>query len=269
MKTSNKILLGGLGIFILSLFSLMIAGRINMKEVKIVEGSGQQKTENRNPGDFSGINISLAGAKVKLIRASIYGADSTSQHNFSNTSNHNIEITADDNLLELVESKIMDETLLIRTRNNQKLRDQNSITINILVEELTYIKVSHSAIVESYDTLFVEDYLSLKCIDSGKIKLLVAAKGVSADIDGAGMIALSGNTSKLNAAIDGSGNIRAGNLIANDVEVDIGGSGFAEVNAATALDVKISGSGNVLYSGDAVVTERISGSGNVKRKNDD
>jgi hypothetical protein len=48
--------------------------------------------------------------------------------------------------------------------------------------------------------------------------------------------------------------------------VRVSGSGEAVVNVADELDVDVSGSGGVQYIGDPTVAESISGSGDITRK---
>ena len=63
----------------------------------------------------------------------------------------------------------------------------------------------------------------------------------------------------------GSGNIRAGNLVSEESEVEIAGSGNVEVNSSNSLDVHIMGSGEVKHRGSARVSTSIQGSGSVVR----
>ena len=53
--------------------------------------------------------------------------------------------------------------------------------------------------------------------------------------------------------------------MAENVDVDISGSGYAEVSASVKLDVSVSGSGDIKYKGNPALNQAISGSGSVQK----
>jgi len=102
---------------------------------------------------------------------------------------------------------------------------------------------------------------------SGASNAIVAVNApiVTADLSGAGLIELSGETKQLSIDGAGSSDIKCFDLKAEDVEIDISGAGNAEVFASARLDVEVSGAGDVKYRGSPSVSQRISGAGNVKK----
>ncbi len=56
------------------------------------------------------------------------------------------------------------------------------------------------------------------------------------------------------------------NLIAENADINISGSGNAEITANQLLKVKIAGSGNVYYKSNPVINLEVSGSGKVVKK---
>jgi hypothetical protein len=70
---------------------------------------------------------------------------------------------------------------------------------------------------------------------------------------------------KFRVHLSGAGDIDAGDLIAQDVEVDLSGAGGARVYAKEMLDVSISGMGSVRYRGEPQIRKNISGLGSLKR----
>ncbi len=97
----------------------------------------------------------------------------------------------------------------------------------------------------------LEEALSNKIIGTGNI--LVSTLDTIAD-----------NTLK----ISGSGKIDTYGVPAENVDVDISGTGNIYVRAIKKLNVSISGSGNVYYKGSPTITTDISGEGNVVNTGD-
>jgi len=85
-------------------------------------------------------------------------------------------------------------------------------------------------------------------------------------IAGSGDILVAGRTGRLRMRVSGSGDVDAAALDADDVVVNISGSGSAQVRATATLDVSIAGSGDVTYRGSPRVTQRIAGSGAVTQR---
>ena len=99
----------------------------------------------------------------------------------------------------------------------------------------------------------------------------VTATGVAADsfdveISGSGRVEPTGTADTLVVDISGSARYLGEDLEALVGTVRVSGSGEAVVNVADELDVDVSGSGGVQYIGDPTVTQSISGSGDITRK---
>ena len=69
-----------------------------------------------------------------------------------------------------------------------------------------------------------------------------------------------------NGVISGSGNIKAFDFAAKNVDVKIAGSGNCHIQATEKLIVKIAGSGNVVYRGNPAIDSTIAGSGSVREE---
>lgn len=85
----------------------------------------------------------------------------------------------------------------------------------------------------------------------------------SAGIYGSGDIELAGKVADLNLEIAGSGAIDAFGLRAENVRVEVNGSGEAHVTANATLNVEVNGSGEVAYRGQPNKHVTIAGSGEV------
>lgn len=91
--------------------------------------------------------------------------------------------------------------------------------------------------------------LSLSINGSGDIELSAAANITSADSSGSGDIAISGETQSLEVSMNGSGIFSGFDFAAQYAQVDISGSGDANVNVAEGLTGSINGSGDITYDG--------------------
>jgi len=193
-----------------------------------VSGSGRVISERRTVGSFDRVSV-LGSNNVSLVQGNEVSVD----------------VNAYENLLPYLETYVEAGTLYVRYRPNTNVRNDNSL-IRIRVPSLAGISVSGSGNIIT-ETAFNFDRLE-------------------AVISGSGNISLFGTVRSLNCRISGSGNLRAFDLLADEVTIAISGSGSASVNARNTLDATISGSGEVVYQGNPAVNSRISGSGKVRRR---
>ncbi len=76
---------------------------------------------------------------------------------------------------------------------------------------------------------------------------------------------MEGQARDFDGNISGSGKMSAANLLANNVDMNVSGSGSAEVYCSGILNAEISGSGKIYYTGNPdKVNSDVSGSGSVK-----
>ena len=217
-----------------------------------VTGSGKIQTETRAAGSFQAISLKTS-AKLVLRQGSREG----------------VELRADDNILPLIETRIVDgaggPTLEIRSRDGARYSTKTTPVITVDLITLSGLSVSGSGDVTS-DGL-KSPALKIAISGAGDIRLdRLAIDDLGIKVTGSGDIHFSGRTTKLAVAIAGSGDVDTAGLEADDVSISISGSGGANVNARKALTVSIAGSGDVVYSGDAVPKTSIAGSGTVKKK---
>jgi hypothetical protein len=102
---------------------------------------------------------------------------------------------------------------------------------------------------------------------SGDIKTKISSDKVKASVSGSGTILIEGDATNTNFVISGSGKIRSYNLLQEQCQAVISGSGDMYVNASQLIDARISGSGKVYFVSHPVVRTSISGSGDVVDKN--
>lgn len=112
----------------------------------------------------------------------------------------------------------------------------------------------------------VPNLQSLSLSGSGDVSLHGATgPSLQVAISGSGEALVQGKVDKLQAAVNGSGELEGFGLETNDATVDVSGSGEVEVFAVKTLQATVSGSGDITYRGDPKVTQTVSGSGEVRQ----
>jgi hypothetical protein len=192
----------------------------------VVTGSGSLRTEARDVGGFS--TIELAGGGDVIIEQS--GTESLS-------------IEAEDNLLPDLFSDVSGGILRLGTRDGVDLAPTLPITYRVTVDDLAGLQLSGSGSVTAAG---------------------ITTPAISIDIRGSGDVTIDGTADSQTVTISGSGNYNAGGLGTSDSTTEISGSGDVTLNALDTLEADISGSGNVTYSGDPLVSQDISGSGELR-----
>ncbi|MEM1120595.1 MAG: head GIN domain-containing protein [Bacteroidota bacterium] len=209
------------------------------------EGFGSTITEELNLSDFTGIELNI-DAQVYLEQ----GDDVE------------ILVKGQENIIDELETRVRNEVWEIEF--DDCVDDSDVLRIYITAPNLNFIANNGSGKIQSDDILQVED-LELKNNGSGKIQLSVEADIITARNTGSGKVEIEGVTATLDADLKGSGDLLAFDLLARDGQVEVDGSGDAQVNISDFLEIMIEGSGDVYYKGqpDLKVTTR--GSGKVFR----
>jgi putative autotransporter adhesin-like protein len=92
----------------------------------------------------------------------------------------------------------------------------------------------------------------------------ISSPSLAVKLPGSGVVHARGTASSLDIDLGGSGDAQLQDLVARDVHAVVGGSGRILVNATTSLDATVSGSGAIVYVGSpARVTKSVTGSGAI------
>jgi hypothetical protein len=216
-----------------------------MSACRKVVGEGPVVTETRNPGNFSGIRMGICG--------NVY----YTQGNF-----YKLEIKAQQNILDVIETPIINNDLVIRVRSNRSIRTNEDITINITTPAMSSLSLSGSGNINAIGTITSPD-MWLSVSGSGDIHIpALVSSYIDAGISGSGSIVVfGGSATNEQLTISGSGSIDLLNVPVTTSSVKTSGSGTSKVNVSQNLDVNISGSGTVFYKGSPSIHSKISGSG--------
>jgi len=177
-----------------------------------------------------------------------------------------VEIEADKSSMEIIETKIEGNTLVLKTKNGH-WRDLGEINVYITMPDISCFSVSGSGSMVC-ETPIRTNEIKIEVSGSGSITVnKLESPNVSAAITGSGDITLAGasnDQSEMEAIITGSGDFQAEALQVANANVNITGSGSARVNVLKELDTNITGSGSVLYKGNPIVNANATGSGKTR-----
>ncbi|PWT97092.1 MAG: hypothetical protein C5B52_14395 [Bacteroidetes bacterium] len=110
------------------------------------------------------------------------------------------------------------------------------------------------------------DKLEFIVAGSGNIEGAINTETLSVDQSGSSNVRLRGNSKSSNFNMSGSGNLYSYDLVTENTDIDISGSGNVEITSNKEVNAKISGSGNIRIKGNADLrTVSTSGSGHVRR----
>ncbi|OKS85521.1 head GIN domain-containing protein [Mucilaginibacter polytrichastri] len=196
---------------------------------RCIQGSGNQKTETRQMGDFSKINIEGA-FKVNLKQDSSMG----------------VTVTADDNLLKYIKVGVSDGSLHIYAKKN--FCASAAIIVNVGVRDLSAIEADGAVELQSEGRLNVKD-LKLNLAGANKVTLDLSAANVSTDASGANELFISGQAAAYKVSLTGSSKLHAFDFVVGDYSIKTAGASHSEINVLKDLKINTMGASDVKYKG--------------------
>lgn len=158
-------------------------------------------------------------------------------------SSHAVALTGDDNLLPLVETEVVGDKLIIKSKRS--INPSKPLVAKVEAPNVTLVEGSGAA------------DLTVSNVDNEELAL---------ELSGAGKMKAVGKTGKLRVRVSGAGSADAQKMAADDIVVDVSGAATVEVGSPKTLAVEISGAGSVRYSGDPAIEKQISGAGSVEKR---
>ncbi len=175
-----------------------------------------------------------------------------------------ISVLAEDNVQDSIVVESDGTTLTISMKNNTSLRNTKKIKITVPFEDISEISLYGSGSIEG-KAMLKTDKLTLNLNGSGDIEIAVATNSLEATIRGSGDIEILGNATDVAISTTGSGDFEGRELISENAEVSITGSGDSTVYVKNNLKAKIQGSGSIYYGGKpATINSKVKGSGKIK-----
>lgn len=225
----------------------MLAGATSCK--KDVVGEGPVRTETRSLSGFTAIDFQING--------NVY---------YTREPNWKVEVTAKESIHSLLETVIINNSLVVRYRNGRRYDEDGSIRINVSGPAVSGFLLNSSGSIYAMNDINVPN-LFLKATGSGDINLAnVNTDHIDALTTVSGRITIAGGTTisgKLRT--DGSARIDMSGVSARAITAKTVGSGDIRVKVSDHLDATIDGSGDIYFRGYPFISSHLHGSGDLIR----
>jgi hypothetical protein len=227
----------------ISLFLLSAAIIMSLFSCRKVVGEGPTVTETRNTSTFDEIEFGVPGT--------LYYTPSPVVK---------VELQAQKNILEVIETFVVNGELRIKVKNNTNIKPKENIILNVSGPDVKSLTLSGSGSLKVIPDFNPYD-LRVRISGSGSAMINKLTTGnVETQVSGSGDVQiLSGTANSQTVSVSGSGKVDYAGLVTKNVTTHTSGSGTIKVHALEVLDAHISGSGVVMYKGNPQVKSSVSG----------
>ena len=216
---------------------IIFAGCVNSKT-----GSGNIISNTRNVASFNVISAS-GSVNVTLQKGP-----------------QSVVVETDDNIMRYVETTVSDNTLKIRLKNINNLRNA-TVNVYVTAPVLKDIDASASAEIESKGSITSDSEIELKASSGSKIQMDLDAPSVKADASSGGSVIVSGRTRNLTAKSSSGSNVNALSLKAENATANASSGGSVKVSASISVKAEASSGATVKYTGGATEVKKNESSG--------
>lgn len=213
-----------------------------------ITGNGNIQTQSRSANNFTRIDCS-GSFTIFLTQANSTG----------------VKIETDENLFPYIITEVKGDKLVLKTKKGVNIKPSKSVKVYLTMKNIEALNVSGASKIQSQNMLQTDE-LKLSVSGSADMNLQLKTNSLSTDISGAGKMDVKGNATSTEYHISGTADVKADDLVTDNTEVHISGTGKLHVNAQKKLDVSISGIGKVWYKGNPEVAESVSGMGKIAKE---
>ena len=207
-----------------------------------IKGEGSKQAEKREVSGFTEIELSIP-ARVTVVMADSF----------------NCIITAQPNVINAVETKVKRDAL--RIESDYSFQDPD-IEIVISLPAAERLLINGSGSIKTINIIKSKN-LNLYLNGSGEMFINAETLEMRTEINGSGACFLKGASKFHRCEINGSGNFHGFDFLSQKTDVEINGSGDAEITATEDLEVTVHGSGTVMYKDSPHIKSDIVGSGTL------
>lgn len=245
MDTTKTIIRWPFAIFIF-LFGGLLLSSCHMDSASVIKGDGNVLSTSHQLDHFRVINIS--GMYNVMLEAG---------------DEPGLELETDENIQELTEIVVRDNTLYISSKEDAVYRP-TKMEMLITYTELEEIIIGGAARLHSDMTVMAEN-LTVSVSGAADIYLDLEVDALVTIVAGAANIQYKGHAGHHKADLSGASNMRAEALDTRESRISLSGAGSAHVFATEHLHARLSGVGSIRYYGDpAEVIKERSGLGRIR-----
>lgn len=211
-----------------------------------VKGNGDVQQEERSIADFNeikasrGVNVYLSqGEKTRVL------------------------VRADENLLDVIETEVMGDELIIRS--TARVRNAESFKVFVTSPEYRSVKSSSGSNVYS-ETEIVSDNLEASASSGANITLEINSRDLEASASSGANIRLEGLARECKARASSGANIKAEDLKTKNAELKVSSGANIWIAVDNDMKAEASSGGNIFYNSEpSQTTINKSSGGNVKK----
>ena len=223
------------------LFILFLANSCMMGVV----GNGKVQEQNRTVESFNAIHAS--GMFEIHIREG---------------SSNSIKLVADENLHELIETEVRNNTLHIRSREN--ISKAKELDLYISVEELNNLDLSGAVSVKSKGVLHSSN-IEIESSGAAEIDMQLETDRIRMSLSGASEVRISGTSESVSIDASGASEIKMGDLQCKNMNLNLSGASEVEAFVTEELEIDASGASDIRYRGNPRIKQDLSGAASVKK----
>ncbi len=178
-----------------------------------------------------------------------------------------VTVETDDNLQEVVTVKNQGNALVLGWKKGMNIKKKTKMNVYVTLKDINKLEVKGVGNVKTTSALSLQG-LDLDISGVGNTVLELDCNKLEGDISMVGNLTLKGNVNEVVLENNGTGSLRAFDLVAQKLEINNSGVGKAEVRAEQEISIVSSGIGSVYYKGNAQ-TKKLDhkGMGKIKKVN--
>lgn len=181
-------------------------------------------------------------------------------------SSYSISIEADSNILKHLIAEVSGSELRIKLEEG-KYCGTDSVVVYAGIGELKQLHTDGAVKVAGNERIYAND-LDFNFTGTSDVNLNLSVGKLTTKIDGVGKLSLSGQAGVHDLNTKGTASLSAFDFVAGEYEIDIEGTGKANINVLNELKVTTSGTSEVYYKGNPKkVNEKKSGATKLEKVN--
>ena len=210
-----------------------------------LQGSGISVVEVRECSGFDSVDVS------SILRTKI-----TEGSEFS------VQVQGDDNLVPLVETRVVGSTWRISFTANARVSTQEPLLATITLPSLKKLDLSGASRADVDGSLEVLDVSGASSANVQKI----VGPAIKVSASGASSVTLVGSVGKLDVDCSGACKVNANDLVAESITIDASGASAVDFGKTSTVTGEISGASTVSVLNGADVNVSTSGASKLKKK---
>lgn len=240
MKTTN---------FLIALIAIITLSSCNFDMTfGQTDGNGNVVSEERPVGDFTKVKGS-SGIDIYLTEGS----------------ENKVVVEADENLLDIIETRVENGKLRIRTADHTNIGRAKSKKVHVTYVSLNSIEASSGSDIIA-NSVVKSESLELDTSSGADLELEILAKEVYAETSSGSDMVLTGKATSLRAKASSGSDLNAKELMVIDCNADASSGADITVNVKDRLDAEASSGGDVHYYGNpAAVSNRGGRTGSIHK----